>query len=72
MTNILANSPDRRRVDIRPILAAIMAVIRLPGLWLYRARVRRELAGLDADQMRDVGLTAVTVRREADKPFWRA
>jgi uncharacterized protein YjiS (DUF1127 family) len=44
----------------------------MPLLWLLRACWRAELAALDVDQMRDCSLDPETVRREADKPFWRA
>jgi len=40
-------------------------------LYLERARLRRELAALRPDQLRDAGLDPVGVRREAGKPFWR-
>jgi uncharacterized protein YjiS (DUF1127 family) len=42
-----------------------------PRLWLDRARMRRELAELDPMIMRDAGLSAIDVVREAEKPFWR-
>jgi uncharacterized protein YjiS (DUF1127 family) len=38
---------------------------------MWRARSRRELAGLHPDQLRDVGLDAAMVKREAAKPFWK-
>jgi uncharacterized protein YjiS (DUF1127 family) len=47
-------------------------LLQLPGLWLLRASRRKELAALDAEQLRDCGLNLVEVRREATKPFWRA
>ena len=65
-------SPDLRRLDLRPILTTMLRAIRLPGLWLSRVYVRDELRGLNAHQMRDVGLNPLTVQREVHKPFWRA
>lgn len=62
----------------RSLLALIDFV--LPGLgrrswrtiavWHDRARQRRALARLDADRLRDIGITHTQARREADKPFW--
>jgi len=40
--------------------------------WLSRARSRRELADLNDDQLRDVGLNREMIRREVEKPFWMA
>ena len=63
----------------RSLLALIDLV--LPGLggriwrtitvWSDRARQRRALAKLDADRLRDIGITHTQARREADKPFWK-
>ncbi|HQS47529.1 MAG: hypothetical protein B7Y12_23465 [Rhizobiales bacterium 24-66-13] len=50
-------------------LAGLVGLLRI---WLRRARERRELADLDADQMRDTGISREAARREAEKPFWRA
>ena len=38
--------------------------------WIKRARERRELAGLNDEQLRDVGLNRHMIRREVEKPFW--
>jgi len=34
-------------------------------------RTRGALLELDADQLRDIGLTAEQARAEANRPFWR-
>lgn len=47
-------------------------LLQLPQMWLQRWSWRRELATLDADQMRDCGLDPQAVYDEATKPFWRA
>jgi len=52
--------------------AGVPKMLRLLRLWLDRRAWRRELAALDADQMRDCGFNPVDVRIEAAKPFWRA
>ncbi|MFG1461674.1 hypothetical protein V5F77_02155 [Xanthobacter sp. DSM 24535] len=41
-------------------------------LWRRRARSRRELGGLNVDQLRDAGISGEVAKREAAKPFWRA
>lgn len=38
--------------------------------WAARARQRRDLAALDAQLLRDIGVTPGEARREAAKPFW--
>jgi len=39
--------------------------------WRWRARTRRQLARLDANGLKDIGLTLVEQRIECAKPFWR-
>jgi uncharacterized protein YjiS (DUF1127 family) len=39
-------------------------------LW-HRITTRRTLLELDADQLRDIGLTRPQARQEGLKPFWR-
>lgn len=41
-------------------------------LWRYLSiyRQRRALAALDADQLRDLGLTREMAQTEASRPFW--
>jgi uncharacterized protein YjiS (DUF1127 family) len=46
--------------------------LRLLGLWRQRMRERRQLLQLDERERRDIGVTALDVWREANKPFWRA
>jgi len=60
----------QRQAARRPLWTA-GSLLQLPYLWLQRSSWRRELAALDAAQMRDCGLDARAVRREANKPFWR-
>lgn len=54
------------------ITRGFAAVERTLALWHFRARSRRELAGLEDWIMADAGLDPVEVRKEANKPFWRA
>lgn len=55
------------RQRIHPVLAAWM----LFASWIERARQRQALAGLDARQLRDIGITRTDAARECEKPFWR-
>jgi len=66
MTMSLVHGPAEPRS-----LRTAGALLRLPRLWLQRHAARKELATLDAAQMRDCGLDPLAVRREAIKPFWR-
>ena len=40
------------------------------GLWLRRARSRRELSELDERTLQDIGVTRSQARFESSKPFW--
>lgn len=55
---------DADESDPIPSPVAVLA------LWIRRVRLRRELAGLEARQLRDVGLDPAVIRREVAKPFW--
>ncbi len=46
-------------------------VVGLLALWWWRAKSRQELARLDPEQLRDVGIHPRLARRESEKPFWR-
>ncbi|WAH58622.1 DUF1127 domain-containing protein [Pseudomonas silvicola] len=41
------------------------------GLMWHRLTTRRALLDLDADQLRDIGLSPREAREEGAKPFWR-
>lgn len=43
---------------------------RLPSLWKQRMRFRRELADLDAAQIKDAGLDTDRIHAEITKFFW--
>lgn len=61
-------SPWRaRRQCLRPVAAARLLITR----WIERRRQRKALAGLDDQQLRDIGITRLDAARECEKPFWR-
>ena len=39
--------------------------------WRERARMRRQLLLLDDRLLRDIGITRLEARSEAEKPFWQ-
>ena len=42
------------------------------ALWQQRAHGRRQLTMFDDHLLRDIGITRLQAKAEADKPFWRA
>lgn len=55
----------------RLIMSAVADIV-TPVLRLSeRTRQRRALSRLDEHLLRDIGLSAETVRRETERPFWR-
>ncbi len=56
----------RPRPQLRPDLLSLLR------LWLRRSADRRALAGLDARDLRDIGMTRADAQHEAAKPFWRS
>lgn len=49
------------------LLKAVDSTLRL---WMKRAAVRREIAGLSDAVLHDIGLTRYEAQLEAEKPFW--
>lgn len=41
-------------------------------VWRRRARERRYLAGMDERLLKDIGVTPLDARREAERRFWQA
>ena len=54
-----------------PRPAAFRGLRQTFGLWLQRARTRRQLDALSDHELRDLGLDHGDAMREAAKPFWR-
>ncbi len=48
----------------------LYSLLKMPRVWFYRARGRRELAMMDVRTIKDVGLSKAAVVDEASKPFW--
>ena len=55
-----------------PLAGTFTAFNQIFATWRRRAQERRELANLDHRSIRDLGLSASTIRFEANQPFWRA
>lgn len=55
----------------RYIRGILLAIDRKLALWHFRAKSRSELARLNSDVLRDVGLDPIEIGKEANKPFWR-
>ena len=51
--------------------AALEHTVDAISTWRERARMRRQLLMLDDRLLRDIGLTRLQARGEAEKPFWR-
>ena len=60
-------APWRPKQRIHPVAAGWMLI----ASWIERARQRNALAGLNDQQLRDIGITRVDAVRECGKPFWR-
>lgn len=55
----------------RALDAALLRAAAAIWTWHERARMRRQLAMLDDRLLRDIGITRLEARSEAEKPFWR-
>lgn len=62
-------APPPRRIPPPSLWGAALALL---ATWRKRLRERRELAALDYQMQRDIGVTPSEVEREVNKPFWRA
>jgi uncharacterized protein YjiS (DUF1127 family) len=51
---------------------ALRALLETLDAWSSRVSGRRELAGLSDVELKDIGLTRMDARMEAEKPFWQA
>ena len=64
---------DERRVPHSALShpVAFAGLGQIFGLWLRRARTRRQLDALNDHELRDLGLDRGDAAHEAAKPFWR-
>lgn len=60
------------RVETLNAPARRPSILSMIAQWHGLARQRRALARLDADQLKDVGLTAEMAQKEAARPVWDA
>lgn len=70
-----SRGPYRRHDEYtlrRAISELLQAGIALTRQWRKRVRDRQELASLDHQMRRDIGICASEIARECAKPFWRA
>lgn len=57
--------------QVRPITANGASNLGMWTLFQRRRLTRRALLNLNADQLKDIGLTSEQARAEGIKPFWR-
>ena len=50
----------------------LLHVLAIVKLWRQRQAQRRQLTQLPDFMLKDIGITRVDARQEADKPFWQA
>lgn len=70
MTMVHSRSVPGIAVRPEPPAGRLTHLVALLRGWIKRTRDRRELAELSDEQLRDVGLNRLTVKREVEKPFW--
>jgi uncharacterized protein YjiS (DUF1127 family) len=70
MTMVHSRSVPRGAVRRQSPAGRLTQLVALLRGWIKRVRDRRELAELNDEQLRDVGLNRLMVRREVEKPFW--
>ena len=76
INDVLRNSQLPRRRQRQAALyqlgaAVAHAVAATLATWQRRSRERRELALLDARELKDIGLTHAEAQWLADRPIWR-
>lgn len=60
---------SQHRSAVRLTLASLIALMML---WRRRSEGRRAIRSMTSEQLRDLDLEVAALRREAEKPFWRA
>ena len=66
-----STQPLRRASGLSRAAGAISGAIETLLVWCERRRERRDLASLNDQILRDVGLTRADIEREYRKPFWQ-
>ncbi|WP_213878187.1 DUF1127 domain-containing protein [Pseudomonas sp. dw_358] len=70
---VALRSSELDAAAIAPVVSKVRSASGLSRwqlLWM-RYTTRRQLLTLDADQLKDIGITRVDARAEGMKPFWR-
>lgn len=64
---------DHEQLSIQPVdlIGRFRALLDTLKAWHIRARTRRELSWLSAEQLRDIGIDPFDANTEIAKPFWR-
>ncbi|WP_268798859.1 DUF1127 domain-containing protein [Pseudomonas huanghezhanensis] len=57
--------------QVRPLTVSGSSSLSMWTLFQRRRGTRRALLNLNADQLKDIGLTSEQARAEGIKPFWR-
>ncbi len=73
LTNTKGGLKDATRT-LPSLPSPMQVVVRLAGLvaiWERRARERRALGEMSEHMLKDLGISRVDARREAEKAFWR-
>ncbi len=61
----------KRIVNEREWSINLVKIKRMIGVWYIRYVTRKELARLDARQIKDIGLSRQDQVVESNKPFWK-
>lgn len=68
-SEVSSYSPSSGARGIKYRFVQLLQTLRL---WEQRAKQRRDLARLDLDLLRDIGVAPEAADKETAKPFWRA
>lgn len=66
------NALDKLRFGARALSGALFSAVDVVMMWHERAKQRRQLAGLNDYELKDIGLSRADVEREVRKPIWSA
>ncbi len=61
----------RQQLVRKSLIHTLHMSLELTQSWIDRYHQRKQLAQLDAEQLKDLGISAEQQRSEVAKPFWR-